>query len=116
MQGVTNLSSSTYNGDYFTGLDTGAILAASWSNGNPLVAYSASNKVATITLYPNVANFGHATGDYRQLFGNALALTAGAAGLGAVPEPATWAMMIGGFGMVGGSMRYRRRKTAVSFA
>jgi hypothetical protein len=34
----------------------------------------------------------------------------------AVPEPATWAMMIGGFGMVGGSMRYRRRKTTVSFA
>ncbi len=35
---------------------------------------------------------------------------------GAVPEPATWAMMIGGFGMVGGSMRYRRRKTTVTFA
>lgn len=33
----------------------------------------------------------------------------------AVPEPATWAMMIGGFGMVGGAMRYRRRKTTVSF-
>ena len=34
----------------------------------------------------------------------------------AVPEPATWAMMIGGFGLVGASMRYRRRKVAVSFA
>ena len=34
----------------------------------------------------------------------------------AVPEPATWAMMIGGFGMVGGAMRYRRGKQAVSFA
>ncbi|WP_337658629.1 PEPxxWA-CTERM sorting domain-containing protein [Sphingorhabdus sp. Alg231-15] len=35
----------------------------------------------------------------------------------AVPEPATWAMMIGGFGLVGGAMR-RRRKLApkVSFA
>jgi choice-of-anchor C domain-containing protein len=32
----------------------------------------------------------------------------------AVPEPATWAMMIGGLGLVGVSMR--RRKTAVSFA
>jgi hypothetical protein len=32
----------------------------------------------------------------------------------AVPEPATWAMMIGGFALVGASMR--RRKTAVSFA
>ena len=36
--------------------------------------------------------------------------------VGAVPEPATWAMMIGGFGMAGGSLRYRRRKTSVSFA
>lgn len=27
----------------------------------------------------------------------------------AVPEPASWAMMIAGFGLVGGAMRYRRR-------
>lgn len=33
-----------------------------------------------------------------------------------VPEPATWAMMIGGFGLVGGSMRYRRRRTRFHFA
>lgn len=33
-----------------------------------------------------------------------------------VPEPATWAMMIGGFGMVGGAMRYRRRKTPLTFS
>lgn len=32
----------------------------------------------------------------------------------AVPEPATWAMFIGGFGLIGGAMR--RRKAAVSFA
>lgn len=34
----------------------------------------------------------------------------------AVPEPATWMMMILGFGAVGGTLRYRRRKTAVGFA
>lgn len=34
----------------------------------------------------------------------------------AVPEPATWAMMIAGFGLVGGAMRYRRRRGAVGFA
>jgi hypothetical protein len=38
------------------------------------------------------------------------------AGAGAVPEPATWAMMIAGFGMIGGAMRSRRGKTSVSFA
>ncbi len=31
-----------------------------------------------------------------------------------VPEPASWAMMLGGFGLVGGAMR-SRRKAAVSF-
>lgn len=33
----------------------------------------------------------------------------------AVPEPATWAMMLLGFGVVGGAMR-RRARTSVSFA
>lgn len=33
----------------------------------------------------------------------------------AVPESATWAMMLVGFGAVGAASRYRRRKTAVSF-
>jgi hypothetical protein len=35
-------------------------------------------------------------------------------GAGAVPEPASWAMMVGGFGAIGGALR-RRRKAAVSF-
>lgn len=33
---------------------------------------------------------------------------------GAVPEPASWAMMLGGFGLVGGALR--RRRASVSFA
>ena len=33
----------------------------------------------------------------------------------AVPEPATWAMMIFGFGAVGSMIRYRRRSTTVTF-
>jgi hypothetical protein len=33
---------------------------------------------------------------------------------GGVPEPASWAMMLGGFGLVGGAMR--RRRAAVTFA
>lgn len=33
---------------------------------------------------------------------------------GAVPEPASWALMVGGFGLVGGAMRSRRR-VSVSF-
>jgi hypothetical protein len=34
----------------------------------------------------------------------------------AVPEPATWALMIGGFGAIGGAVRYRRRRTSVTYA
>ncbi len=34
----------------------------------------------------------------------------------AVPEPATWAMMMLGFGMVGAAARYRRRSSNVRFA
>lgn len=35
-------------------------------------------------------------------------------GISNAPEPASWAMMLGGFGLIGGVMR--RRRTAVSFA
>ena len=35
---------------------------------------------------------------------------------GAVPEPGTWAMMLLGFGFVGGTMRYSRRKQRIVFA
>ena len=34
--------------------------------------------------------------------------------IGSVPEPASWAMMVGGFGLAGAAMR--RRKTSVAFA
>lgn len=34
----------------------------------------------------------------------------------AVPEPATWAMMIGGFGMVGAAMRRRKAQVRVAYA
>jgi hypothetical protein len=33
-----------------------------------------------------------------------------------VPEPAAWAMLIGGFGLAGGALRRRRSRTAVRFA
>jgi len=36
-------------------------------------------------------------------------------GNGSVPEPASWALMLGGFGLVGGTMR-ARRKASIMFA
>jgi len=37
-------------------------------------------------------------------------------GQSAVPEPATWAMMVGGFGLIGFAMRANRRSPRASFA
>ena len=34
----------------------------------------------------------------------------------AVPEPGTWAMMLGGFGVLGGALRNRRRRVSVTYA
>ena len=42
-------------------------------------------------------------------------ITFGAVTPGGVPEPAAWAMMLAGFGLVGSAMR-RREKVAVTFA
>jgi PEP-CTERM motif-containing protein len=36
--------------------------------------------------------------------------------VGSVPEPSTWAMMLFGFGMAGGAMRFSRRKVKVNYA
>ncbi len=43
-------------------------------------------------------------------------ITLGLAQGGAVPEPAAWAMMLSGFGLVGGAMRSRRNKTTRAIA
>jgi PEP-CTERM motif len=37
-------------------------------------------------------------------------------GIAAVPEPATWAMMIMGFGLIGGAYRSRRTQAKINFA
>ena len=47
--------------------------------------------------------------------GAVLYATGAATNVPGVPEPASWAMMLGGFGLVGGALR-SSRKTAVRFA
>ncbi len=58
------------------------------------------------------ANFLYATANppISFAFADRIVLTAAA-----VPEPATWALMIGGFAFAGAAMR-RRARTAVRFA
>lgn len=79
-----------------------------------------------VTQYPNFAvgpnlsdgfendatGFGGRTPDFAfDVIGVDLATGPG----GAVPEPASWAMMIGGFGLAGGALR-RRREVRVTYA
>jgi len=65
---------------------------------NPLAAYSGLLDGGTYWTQGENLNFGVRVD----------------AASGAVPEPASWALMLGGFGLVGGAMR-SRRKAAVSF-
>lgn len=63
---------------------------------NTLLYFTPDSPVASFTTY-TIFGYGSLTG-------------------GTVPEPATWAMMIGGFGAVGSALRRRRRRTTVSLA
>lgn len=71
---------------------------------------------------PNLSNgfsgggsFTDATGNRRDTHWAFDVLNVNAAVQGGVPEPATWAMMLVGFGVVGSAMR-RRQNVRVSFA
>lgn len=54
---------------------------------------------------------GSFTVDLRQSFGDPVNYIITLSGAAMVPEPSTWAMMIGGFGLVGGMVRRRRLDT-----
>lgn len=47
---------------------------------------------------------------------NLTGVTFGPAAVAGVPEPATWAMMVMGFGAIGAGLRRRQARTTVSFA
>ena len=60
----------------------------------------------------NLPEFGHPGGTGGSRWGTFIARISTAP---AVPEPATWGMMIAGFGIIGASMRRRARVTAVTY-
>lgn len=63
-----------------------------------------------------LAFLGNSSGDHTAYIDNVRMILAGGdhSSVGAVPEPASWALMVGGFGLVGGAMR--RRKATLRFA
>jgi hypothetical protein len=93
---VLDLSlASTYGADFLTTLGGGTVEGSAAALLEGLQAQSA---------YLNIHTNAFPAGEIRGF-------------LSAVPEPSTWAMMLLGFGFVGGAMRFpRRRKLIVSFA
>ncbi|HWI86298.1 MAG TPA: PEPxxWA-CTERM sorting domain-containing protein [Sphingomonas sp.] len=126
--GITLAAGFSFNG-YITGDGLAAGLAGSGAGSYWWGNYF-SHDIATglSTCYVS-SDAGCAFGSKGNLFvggqtapyfqsGGALQLRANeltlASSGGSVPEPASWAMMLGGFGLVGGAMRTCRR-VAVSF-
>ncbi len=103
-----NLGSATYfhNGNYADPvLDAGATLLAT-DGGVDMIAVNGAHNVYGFNIFPE-SGFGDSPDTYK-LFANALE------GGGAVPEPATWAMTMVGFGLLGATLRRRRQQAAVA--
>lgn len=77
------------------------------NTGVPLTgdAYAGGRALFATVPYPNCNNTASSACDFNFRV-SGTTLTA------AVPEPATWGMMIGGFAVTGGALRRRRRATA----
>jgi hypothetical protein len=107
---------------YVTGQAVGSAFQIA---GNHVVGFSFLNEVTGVRNY-GYARITTATGTGTSLGfpatitqlvyeNTGASLTVAAVG-GAVPEPATWGMMILGFGMIGAAARSRKVKTTVKFA
>lgn len=74
----------------------------------------AAGKTKTVNIagaHYFIASSGSADGNFNSLWWDVSAVTADS-GNGGVPEPAAWAMMLAGFGLVGGAMRRRQKPVA----
>jgi hypothetical protein len=72
---------------------------------------SISSYLTTYTMYDGFVDYSHtASLNLSTPMGVSWTSASGAflSQVGSVPEPSTWAMMIGGFGIVGGAMRRRK--------
>lgn len=80
--------------------------------------YVSGSAISSDATFNNrtLASLGLVTGDHTLTAGNGdtVSIHVGQAAPSAVPEPASWALMLAGFGAIGATMR--RKKTAVSFA
>lgn len=107
--------------------DNGAVLAGSYIPGTansfiPGSSVTVAGTTLTLTEFSFTRNLADIVGPYRAVpmtgdgddySGNFSFTQSGQIGTrGAVPEPAAWAMMIGGFGLIGAAMRRSRNALA----
>ena len=125
VDGTTNLLSGSFSGAEIVGpafgsttsvqdsLTTGSV---SFSTGLPgaILSFGSDNSGDSFsfsgTSLTILAMRGNSPFNFGGVFtGNFAATSAGPGAAGAVPEPATWAMMLIGAGAVGGALRRSRR-------
>jgi hypothetical protein len=94
--------------------DVSAIQAAIWSIEYHSVAVSSKPEINTEIAHFINDTHDNGKGYARSLIAHGPGVAAGVQNMvpGFVPEPAPWALMIGGFGMAGGMLRRRRRTVA----
>jgi opacity protein-like surface antigen len=109
---LSNANASFYlQGSYLTATATGLYWNYAQGVGAEfsITPTSAPYNVTQFHFYTNRTDVDFHYGE-QALYLNGVQLV----GTASVPEPASWAMMVGGFGLLGGAMR--RRKASVSVA
>ncbi|MBB4154194.1 hypothetical protein GGQ80_002104 [Sphingomonas jinjuensis] len=97
-------------GDFSNGLPAQSFVADSTcSSGSSSFSAGSAGLTTSINYSGNVARVSvdRITGEN---------LRVGLIAVPDVPEPATWAMMLVGFGMIAATARYRRRSTKIAYA
>ena len=98
---------------------TAAALPAGWGGVDSDGVLQLPSGVTFAEVLANVDQIEFTTFEPDRFYGFTIFDVAGdnftvTAAAGVVPEPASWAMMIGGFGLVGGAVRSRRRVAALA--
>ena len=115
---LTNgVGSGNVSANFSTGTGNSIFLTSVTINGKPItitkiggnLTVAGGDGISLLSGLNNIVISGTAKGNVA--YGGSITFVPNA-----VPEPATWAMMLVGFGMVGSAMRYRRRATKVVYA
>lgn len=90
------------------------LLFAGYPGGDTTAVRGAASGLNPTTLADfNSNSYASDIGSYRIAL---TGVTSGPAVTAAVPEPASWALMVGGFGLAGGAMRRRRKASRPALA